>query len=808
LKVSPKPLGTAPGKHVGKADVFTDDTGQSAYYVVYLEPAGFVIVPADDLVEPIIAFAPMGEYDPSPDNPLGALVSQDVPARVAAARNLQSTGPTDAQNIDPTARAALQKARSKWGNLQACDDIVGTTGLSGISDVRVPPLVKSKWSQSSECGHYCYNYYTPNHYVCGCVATAMAQLMRFHEHPVEGIGVRTFTIWVDGEAQEASTLGGNGQGGPYQWSYMVLDPHCGNYTDERWEAIGALCYDAGVSVRMHYSGGGSGANLGTTRSELVNTFGYSNAVRGSGSGLDTGPSLTKMINPNLDAEHPLILGIRGARGHAIICDGYGYDASTLYHHLNMGWAGASDAWYDLPDVLSYDTVDTCLYNIFTSASGEIISGRIAGPEGVPISGAIVTANSGPGPSYVATSNDKGIYALPKVPSNTTFTVTVTRSGWSFLSQIVATGTSTQNSTTCGNCWEVDFTGIISTGAVELDKETYTAGQMVSAKLTDHDLLGTGSQAVLMKACGGDREMVTLTENPPVSGVFEGSIPTAEAAAVADDGTVQVSGAETIVCVYDDANDGTGTPATVTDTATVTGAPTVLFQSDFTAGLPAGWSIVDEGDSAGDSWTWTNPGHQSSSYWSGTFMIADSSWFGWLGYGIMDEQLITHHIDCSGYADVTLRFHHYFRCYVYGRNEICDVDIRVAGGPWQNLVRYQGADASGLVVLDLSAYADGRPDVQVRWHYHNANYEYYWGIDNVQITAVPPLEGILGDFEPDCDVDFHDYAVLALAWRSGQGEANWNPACDLSDPTDGLIDEDDLQALIDNWLVGAGHSARW
>jgi len=46
--------------------------------VVYLDPEGFVIVAADDLIEPIIGFAPRGQFDPSTKNPLGALVSNDL----------------------------------------------------------------------------------------------------------------------------------------------------------------------------------------------------------------------------------------------------------------------------------------------------------------------------------------------------------------------------------------------------------------------------------------------------------------------------------------------------------------------------------------------------------------------------------------------------------------------------------------------------------------------------------------------------------------------------------------------------------
>lgn len=49
----------------------------------------------------------------------------------------------------------------------------------------------------------------------------------------------------------------------------------------------------------------------------------------------------------------------------------------------------------------------------------------------------------------------------------------------------------------------------------------------------------------------------------------------------------------------------------------------------------------------------------------------------------------------------------------------------------------------------------------------------------------------GDFEPDGDVDFVDFAVLADAWNSELGDANWNAICDISAIADSVIDELDL-----------------
>ena len=59
-----------------------------------------------------------------------------------------------------------------------------------------------------------------------------------------------------------------------------------------------------------------------------------------------------MINPNLDARFPVLLGIIDpqAIGHEVVVDGYGYTSATLYHHLNLGWSGTADAWYNLPTI--------------------------------------------------------------------------------------------------------------------------------------------------------------------------------------------------------------------------------------------------------------------------------------------------------------------------------------------------------------------------------------------------------------------------------------------------------------------------
>jgi len=460
LKADARPLGSSIGRQVIKVETFTDDNGEPIYYIVYLRPYGFVIVPADDLIEPIIGFADDGSYNPSPQNPLGALVWQDLNGRIAAVRT----------NHQPQARIqalTVTEAQNKWHRFISLAEIsegrFTTLGLPSLSDVRVRPLLQSKWAQANVCNKNCYNYYTPNNYPCGCVATVMAQLMRYHQHPAAGIGPHEFTIKVDGKQQPAFTLGGDGEGGAYNWTDMLLVPDC-NTTDTQRRAIGALCYDAGVSVNMAYRSDGSSSDTLSAKNALTTIFKYQNAINGYNDGDNIGPALIGMVNPNLDCGSPVILGIlREKGGHAVLCDGYGYNASTLYHHLNMGWAGDGDAWYNLPNVEAhhtYTSVMACVYNIFISGTGEIISGLVTDVLGNPISGATVTAERNSS-TYSATTNTNGIYALAKIPSATTYTVSVTKPGYVFTEQAVTTGTSRDLSSTSGNRWEIDFVGIVA-----------------------------------------------------------------------------------------------------------------------------------------------------------------------------------------------------------------------------------------------------------------------------------------------------------------------------------------------------------
>jgi hypothetical protein len=292
LKLDPKPLGAALGREVIRVETFADEHGEPIYYIVYLEPSGFVIVSADDLVEPIIGFAEEGTYNPSPDSPFGTLVTNDLNSRMAVVRNTFSP-------LTITSQATATETQMKWNLFMSLADVsesefsLMALEPDAITDVRVAPLVSAIWSQRDACGYDCYNYYTPNNYPCGCVATTLGELMRFHQYPAEPNdydpnetdGKRKFlTMWFDSHSlsliiEPMLLRGGDGNGGPYQWDQMPNVPSC-NATLIQRQAVGAICYDAGIACDMLYTEWGSSTNLDDARRALVDVFKYSSAIEG------------------------------------------------------------------------------------------------------------------------------------------------------------------------------------------------------------------------------------------------------------------------------------------------------------------------------------------------------------------------------------------------------------------------------------------------------------------------------------------------------------------------------------------------
>lgn len=166
LGQDPRPLGARLSQTLDKVEAFNEGTSETVYYVASLAPEGFIVVAGDDLVEPIIAFSPIGHFNGKTPNPMLSLVRHDVSNRVGRARQHQKSPRAKGQRFAPAEHEA--RAQAKWSRL------AGTTATAppataahtaSVSDLRVAPLVQSQWDQANIDGYIngksCYNYYTP-----------------------------------------------------------------------------------------------------------------------------------------------------------------------------------------------------------------------------------------------------------------------------------------------------------------------------------------------------------------------------------------------------------------------------------------------------------------------------------------------------------------------------------------------------------------------------------------------------------------------------------------------------------------------
>ena len=384
------------------------------FYAVKMVGGGTVFTSGETEIEPVIAYTSSREDFSKIDraSPLWALLNRDLSARHEAVSDaIPLTSAYVARRLQ---RASANREAWAEAETSGSDESFGVAYAASYaepiktgepSDIRVPALMKTKWSQGDP-----YNLFTPNHYVCGCVATALAQFLRYNHGPVEdetGRGIPQNALpeneikgfyAVDGDN---NTVEGTVTGGLYAWEKMPTSPSGSSATDER-EEIGRLLFDLGIMLNMSYSSKGSGAYTFNQSHVLVDHFGYKqaaylNPIRISESDTST---LENGFFSNFDTGSPVLMSIPE---HAIVGDGYGYEGDVPYVHLNFGWAGQDDFWYNLPDMTAagekYNVVDGINLNCFANEGGitedgqilaAALTGRVLDEDGLPVEGCAVS----------------------------------------------------------------------------------------------------------------------------------------------------------------------------------------------------------------------------------------------------------------------------------------------------------------------------------------------------------------------------------------------------------------------------------
>ena len=323
-------------------------TASENQYYVYenANGEGWVMVAANDVAHPILAYSYTGTFrtDNQPANLKVWLRGYDR----------QITRAAQDENY-----VANEQVQNEWKTLRKGANPVKTA-------VVVSPLIKTGWDQDSPYWNSCPQKSGSRCYT-GCVATAMAQVMNYHQWPKKGTGSHTI---------KGTSYSANFGSTTYDWDNM-LNSYSGSSTSAQQTAVATLMYHCGVAVDMSYgtaAEGGSGAytidyngywsSHGTMCAEtaLTQFFGYkSSTIKGyyrDGSPEDEMRSWTKaewiaMLKEELDAQRPIMYAGAGYEdpsdpdtgyGHSFVCDGYD---SQNYFHFNWGWSNSCDGYYDV-----------------------------------------------------------------------------------------------------------------------------------------------------------------------------------------------------------------------------------------------------------------------------------------------------------------------------------------------------------------------------------------------------------------------------------------------------------------------------
>lgn len=292
------------------------------YYAFNVPTGGWIIIAGEDRATPVLGYSEQGNLD--------------------------------FNRLPCTFKALLNGYKREIEFLQAYtgDDLVPAPAQASAVSKTVGPLIKTTWGQELPYYLQCPEY-QGEYCVVGCVATAMAQVMKYWQYPQSCNAISSFYCYYISQtvsALPATTFNYSLMLNSYchwDWDNSVLVQDA--YTEAQAQEVAKLSRYCGQAVEMGYSPEGSGAYTSDQLAAMKN-FGYRSTAQdvekdGWWSSSYTTAQWEAMIKTELDAGRPILYSAsddNGGGGHAFICDGYNGEGKF---HFNMGWYGTCDGWY-------------------------------------------------------------------------------------------------------------------------------------------------------------------------------------------------------------------------------------------------------------------------------------------------------------------------------------------------------------------------------------------------------------------------------------------------------------------------------
>ncbi|MBN2226703.1 MAG: C10 family peptidase [candidate division Zixibacteria bacterium] len=312
-----------------------------------ISPLGFVIVPTLKELPPIKAFSDESNFRYDDPEGFSAMIAEVIQDRVRL--YVGNYGSMDAVQPEKGNILLGPEHRQAWelytvssdqfaANLDAKD--AGEFAMAG-------PLLTSSWHQGSP-----YNALCPlgdgGRCVVGCVATAVAQIMLYHQWPLEGMGSRSF-YWPGDYSCNGNSPGQTCSADfsdSYDWANIPNNCNGGCTTDEQ-NALSELNYEVGVAFHMDYGVCGSGAYTTDVEWIMPNYFRYLDEIERKHRSSYPVQIWSDIIRAEVDASRPMLYTISR---HAIVCDGWLEAGVYDQVHMNYGWGGSQNAWYTIDNL--------------------------------------------------------------------------------------------------------------------------------------------------------------------------------------------------------------------------------------------------------------------------------------------------------------------------------------------------------------------------------------------------------------------------------------------------------------------------
>lgn len=211
-------------------------------------------------------------------------------------------------------------------------------------------FIKTYWNQDKPFNNLCPQI-NGSAAPTGCIATAMAQIMKYYQYPAtsKGTGIYSVTTYKDKNDKEGTTKWYKRElGHTYQWTAMQSS--YGILSDDENDAVATLMADAGAASQMNYQTNSSGTIEWYAAKGFAENFRYDSlAISCLQRDFYTDAEWMELVRKEMEAKQPVLYcgsdEIDG--GHAFLLDGIQEDGKV---HVNWGWGKSGDGWFDI-DVL-------------------------------------------------------------------------------------------------------------------------------------------------------------------------------------------------------------------------------------------------------------------------------------------------------------------------------------------------------------------------------------------------------------------------------------------------------------------------